>query len=88
MSEEETFTAEQVASQISAMRDSVWVINDTLAHNLVDSNETLEEKHMKRINGNVRHLELMMGKDHIANADDDLSDITAAITKGKAALGE
>jgi len=83
MSEEKTFTAEQVARQIRAMRDSVWVINDT-----VGSNETLDEEHMKLIRVNVDHLELMMGKDRIANADDDLSDITAAITKGKAALGE
>ena len=81
MAEEETFTAEQVAQQISAMRDSVWVIDDT-----VDNNETLNEEHMDRIRANVGHLELMMGKDHIANADDDLSDITAAIAKGKAAL--
>lgn len=83
MSEEETFTAEEVASQISAMRDSVWAIDDT-----IENNRTLEEKHMNNISRNVRHLELMMSKDHIANADDDLSDITAAITKGKAALGE
>jgi hypothetical protein len=83
MSEEKTFTAEQVARQIRAMRDSAWVINDT-----VGSNETLDEEHMKLIRVNVDHLELMMGKDRIANADDDLSDITAAITKGKAALGE
>jgi hypothetical protein len=83
MSEEKTFTAEQVARQIRAMRDSVWVINDT-----VGSNETLDEEHMKLIRVNVDHLELMMGKDRIANADDDLSDITAAITIGKTALGE
>ena len=81
--EEETFTAEQVAQQISAMRDSVWVIDDT-----VDNNETLTEEHLDRIRANVGHLELMMGKDHIANADDDLSDITTAITKAQAALGE
>ena len=80
---EETFTTEQIAQQISAMRDSVWVIDDT-----VDNNETLEEEHLDRIRANVGHLELMMGKDHIANADDDLSDITAAIAKGKTALGE
>lgn len=83
MAEEETYTAEQVAQQISAMRDSVWVIDDT-----VDNNETLGEEHMDRIRANVGHLELMMGKDHIANADDNLSDITAAIAKGKTALGE
>jgi uncharacterized protein with PhoU and TrkA domain len=83
MAEEETFTAEQVAQQIRAMRDSVWVIDDT-----VDNNETLSEQHMDRIRANVGHLELMMGKDHIANAGDDLSDITAAIAKGKTALGE
>ena len=79
--EEETYTVEQVAQQISAMRDSVWVIDDT-----VDNNETLDEKHLDRIRANVGHLELMMGKDHIANAGDDLSDITAAIAKGNAAL--
>lgn len=81
--EEETLTPEEVAQQISAMRDSVWVIDDT-----VDNNETLEQEHTDRIRANVGHLELMMGKDHIINAGDDLSDITAAITKGKTALGE
>lgn len=80
---EETFTTEQIAQQISAMRDSVWVIDDT-----VDNNETLEEEHLDRIRANVGHLVLMMDKDHIANADDDLSDITAAIAKGNTALGE
>jgi len=81
--EEETLTPEEVAQQIAAMRDSVWVIDDT-----VDNNETLEKEHTDRIRANVGHLELMMGKDHIMNAGDDLSDITAAITKGKTALGE
>jgi hypothetical protein len=89
MPEKETFTAEEVASQISAMRDSVRVIDDIvdLIEDVTDD-ETLERKYMRRISKNVRHLELMMSKDHIANADDDLSDITAAITIGKTALGE
>jgi len=81
--EEETFTPEEVAQQISAMRDSVWVIDDT-----VDNNETITEELVQRLNANIGHLELMMGKDYIMNSGDDLSDITAAIAKGKAALPE
>jgi hypothetical protein len=76
--EREPLTPEQVAKQISALRDSVWVITTTIAK------PTLTESDRKTIERNVSHLELMMGKAHITAAGADLSDVTAAIAAGKA----
>jgi hypothetical protein len=76
----ETLTPEQVAQTISAMRDSVWVINDEIAKDPPSDNKR------DNIQRNVSHLELMMGKDFIINSGDNLADITAAIAAGNAAL--
>lgn len=77
---QQELTPEQVAKQISAMRDSVWAIEDAAAK------DPLTESATKTIERNVSHLELMMAKDHIANSGQDLSDITAAIAAGRAKL--
>lgn len=77
-------TTEQVTRHISAMRDSVTVINQEVART-----ETLTEEQRNNIDRNVRHLELMMEKSFIqarVTGGEDLSDITAAITAGKAKL--
>lgn len=77
---QEEMTPEKVARQISAMRDSVWAIEDAAAK------DPLTESAIKTIERNVGHLELMMEKDHIKNSGQDLSDITAAIAAGRAKL--
>jgi hypothetical protein len=74
----EEFTEEQkVARHISAMGDSVTVINQA-----IEKGEHSENAH-KRIEANVSHLELMIGKDMIANSGQDLTAFTTAIAAGK-----
>lgn len=75
-------TAEQIAGAISAMRDSVWVVNSEM------EKEEVTQQVLDAIGRNVAHLELQMGNEHISGADDDLSDVEAAITAGKAFLEE
>jgi hypothetical protein len=73
----EPSSPEQIAGAISAMRDSVWAIKDAMEN--PPSEETLET-----VGRNVAHLELMMGKEEITEFGEDLSDVTGAITAGKA----
>jgi hypothetical protein len=75
-------TPEQISGAISAMRDSVWAINDAMEKAL--SEETPSEETLEVIGRNVAHLELMMGKEEITEFGEDLSDVTGAITAGKA----
>jgi hypothetical protein len=78
---EETPSSEQIARSISAMRDSVWVINSEMEK--TPSKETIQT-----IERNIGHLELQMTNEHITGFGDDLLDITEAITAGKAFLDE
>jgi len=74
---EELTEEQKVARHISAMGDSVTVINQA-----IEKGEHSENVH-KRIEANVSHLELMIGKDMIANSGQDLTAFTAAIAAGK-----
>jgi hypothetical protein len=73
----EPSSPEQIARAISAMRDSVWVITDAME-------KTPSEETLGIVERNVAHLELMMGKEEITEFGEDLSDVTGAITAGKA----
>ena len=75
-------TPEQVAQQISAMHDSVWVITSEL------QKPSLAESDRGSIERNVGHLELMMDKTYITESGSDLSAVTAAIAAGKSALAD
>jgi hypothetical protein len=75
-------TAEEIAGAISAMRDSVWVITSEM------EKEEVTKEVVDAVGRNVAHLELQMGNEHISGADDDLSDVEAAITAGKAFVAE
>lgn len=68
---------QKIAAAISAMRDSVWAINDAMAKE--PSVETLGV-----VGRNVGHLELQMSNEDITGFGEDLSDVTAAITAGQA----
>jgi len=74
---QETPSPEQIAGSISAMRDSVWVINSEIEK--VPSKETIQT-----IGRNVGHLELVMSDENIIGFGEDLSDVTEAIVAGKA----
>ena len=74
---EELTEEQKVARHISAMGDSVTVINEA-----IEKGDHSKNAH-KRIEANVSHLELMIGKDMIANSGQDLTAFTAAIAAGK-----
>jgi hypothetical protein len=67
---------QEIAGEISAMRDSVWVINSEIE-------KTPTKETVQAVQRNVVHLELQMSNEDIASAE-GISDITAAITAGKA----
>lgn len=74
---EELTEAQKVERQISAMGDSVDLINKLIA----------EGKHTEQVHDtverNFRHLEIMLEKDQIKNAGQDLSAFTDAVKAGK-----
>lgn len=70
-----------VERAISAMRDSVWVVN-------AESQKEPSAQTVGAVKRNVQHLELMVGKEEISNSGQDLSDITAAIAAGNAFVEE
>lgn len=63
---------------LSAMRDSVWVIQHEL------TNDHPNKKDL--ISRNTSHLKLMMTAPEIAESKQDLSDINAAIEAGESYL--
>lgn len=77
-------TEEQILGTLRAARDSVWVINDSLAK--LANGETLTEQLRGNIDRNVSHLKLVVGNPEIANSGQDISDLNQAITSGEAAL--
>lgn len=75
---------ESVNNIVHAARDSVWVINDEL-QKMSDRGE-LTADGRGNIERNVGHLEIVMADPRVVELGGDLSDLTAAITNGKAAL--
>ncbi len=73
---EELTEAQKTERQISAMGDSVDLIN-----RLVAEGKHTEQVH-DTIDRNVRHLELMLGKDHIKGAGVSLKTFTDAVKAG------
>jgi hypothetical protein len=75
---EELTEAQKVQRQISAMGDSVDLINRLIAegNHTVQVHDTVER--------NYRHLEIMLAKEHIQNSGADFTPFTAAIAAGKA----
>ena len=74
---EELTEEQKVARHISAMGDSVTVINEA-----IEKGDHSENAH-KRIEANVSHLELMIGKDMIANSGQDLTGFNTTIDDGR-----
>tara|TARA_R100001086_G_scaffold68182_2_gene32178 strand:+ start:446 stop:673 length:228 start_codon:yes stop_codon:yes gene_type:complete len=72
----ETLTAAEIAQNYSAALDSVTVINDLMALDARDTEQTAE------VARNVEHLELMVAKDYWTT--EDLAPLNSAITAGKA----
>lgn len=71
---EETLTAEQIAQNYSAALDSVALINELMALDSRDEEETAT------VARNVEHLQLMVAKDFWTT--EDLGPLNTAITTG------
>ena len=71
---EETLTAEQIAQNYSAALDSVALINELMA---LDSRD---EEQTDTVARNVEHLQLMVAKDFWTT--EDLGPLNTAITTG------
>jgi hypothetical protein len=84
MIEEELTPQEKVDRTVRAARDSVWVVNDEIQKK-ADRGELTEEGR-GNIRRNVEHLEIVMSDPQVVELGGDLSDLTQAITDGKAAL--
>jgi hypothetical protein len=73
---------QRIARQISALGDSVTVINRA-----IESGDHEERTH-DAIDRNVRHLELTIAKDEIKSSGTDLAPFEQAIAAGKAYIAE
>jgi hypothetical protein len=69
---------ERTAKDISALEDSVWVIDQMLA------TEPLTEESLATINRNVEHIELMLTKDHILESGTSLVPFQEAVSRARA----
>ena len=71
-------TAEQIAQNYSAMGDSVALINDVIAGNVMADDDA--EDRQDCVDRNTQHLELMVAKDYWTS--EDMTAVNAAITAG------
>ena len=73
----DNITPEQLAKHISALRDSVNLINDCI------SSENIDQQTLDDIKRNYQHIETMLAKDFIINSGEDLAQFEAAVVAGK-----
>lgn len=69
---------------VTSARDSVKVINNEIQKK--NTLGQLNKRSISNIERNVAHLEVVMADPNVVSLGGDLSDLTAAITNGKAAL--
>ena len=79
-------TLEEIQATIRAARDSVWVINDTIAK--IADGATPSNELKGNIERNVGHLKLVVADPEVVTSNEDISDLHAAITAGEAKLAE
>lgn len=79
-------TQEEVAQMIKAARDSVWVIEDTLAQ--LQAGKTANNQRKGDIERNVGHLGVVVADKDVMSSGQDISDLNAAIAMGNAKLAE
>lgn len=84
--EKEPRTLEQIQGTIRAARDSVWVVQDTIAQ--LDSGKTANSERKGNIERNVGHLKLVVADQEVIDSGEDIADLHAAITAGEAKLAE
>jgi hypothetical protein len=84
MLEQQLTPQQRVDGTVRAARDSVWVVTNELQKKA--DTGVLSEECRGNIDRNVAHLEIVMSDPQVVELGGDLSDLTAAITNGKAAL--
>lgn len=87
MLEKELTEQEKIDRTVRAARDSVWVITTELQKK-IENNESLTDEGRDNIERNVAHLEIVLSNPKVVELGGDLSDLTAAIAAGRAALSE
>lgn len=72
-------TPEEIAQDIKALGDSVVVIDAILAgeHSFEDADDAADA-----LDRNVRHIEIMLAKDHIKDSGEDLTAFQDAVERG------
>lgn len=84
--EREPKTVEQITQTITAAKDSVWVIEDTIAKLAEGAEPTKQLK--GNIDRNVAHLKLVVADEEISGSGQDISSLQSGITAGEAKLAE
>lgn len=84
--EREPRTLEQIQATIRAARDSVWVVEDTIAQLVAGKPANRERK--GNIDRNVSHLKLIVNDQEIVSSGENIADLQAAIVAGEAKLAE
>lgn len=79
-------TQEEILQTITAARDSVWVIEDTIAK--LDDGAVASDNLKSDIDRNVAHLKLVIADGEIVNSGEDISDLELAVEVGEAKLAE
>ena len=74
---EELTQEQKTAKDISALGDSVWIIDQMLAV------ETPTENNLATITRNVEHIEIMLGKQHILESGVNLVPFQEAVARAK-----
>ena len=76
-------TPEEILGTITAARDSVWVIDDSIAKIAEEGNTEELKGNLER---NVGHLRIVTSDPEIVNSGNDIEDLLLAIEDGEAAL--
>lgn len=79
-------TPEEIQQIIKAARDSIWVIEDSIAR--LDAGDQHTNEIKNTIDRNVNHLKIIVADQEIANSEHDISDLYAAILLGESKLEE
>lgn len=79
-------TIEEIRGEISAAKDSVWVITDTI-QKLTDGAEATANL-KGDIQRNVDHLKIVVAKEDVTGSGEDISELNSGITTGEAKLAE
>lgn len=79
-------TLKQIQGTIRAARDSVWVVEDTIAK--IVAGQTVSKELKSDIDRNVSHLKLIVADQEVIDSGEDIADLQSTIIAGEAKLAE